>query len=150
MSDTETIKKDFLESLLGYHCRRATLAIIGRFLDRMSVFGLRPVEFSVLSLIRHNPGITSRQICAALGILSPNLVRIISTLDERALLLREPHPSDGRAIGLHLTSQGKKLMKQAEAAAIELEAPSENGLTADEQAQLMALLKRVYARRPKR
>ena len=44
----------------------------------MSVYGLRPVDFSVLSLITHNPGITSRQLCATLGILPPNLVKLVS------------------------------------------------------------------------
>ena len=44
------IDTSFLESLLGYNARRAALTIIGEaFLERMSVYGLRPVDFSVLS-----------------------------------------------------------------------------------------------------
>lgn len=65
------IDASYLESLLGYNARRAALAVIGVFLQRMAPFGLRPVDFSVLTLIAHNPGITSRQICAALDILPP-------------------------------------------------------------------------------
>jgi hypothetical protein len=30
------------------------------FLQRMAFYDLRPVDFSVLSLVTHNPGITSR------------------------------------------------------------------------------------------
>ena len=59
----------YLETLLGYNTRRAALTIIGRFMDNMAVYQLRPVDFSVLSLIGHNPGITSRQLCSALNIL---------------------------------------------------------------------------------
>ena len=112
------IDTSFLESLLGYNARRTALVIIEAFLDRMSVYGLRPVDFSTLSLVTHNPGITSRQLCAALGILPPNLVRIVADLDKRGLVQRKPHPTDGRAIGLHLSVEGRKLMREAEAAAL--------------------------------
>ncbi|MDP1894937.1 MAG: MarR family transcriptional regulator, partial [Hydrogenophaga sp.] len=53
----------YLETLLGYNARRAALSVIAVFLQRMEPYGLRPVDFSVLTLIAHNPGITSRQIC---------------------------------------------------------------------------------------
>jgi hypothetical protein len=37
----------------------------------MAPYGLRPVDFSVLSLITHNPGITSRQLCTTLASCRP-------------------------------------------------------------------------------
>jgi hypothetical protein len=49
-----------LETLLGYNARQAALVIIDVFLARMAVYDLRPVDFSVIALITHNPGITSR------------------------------------------------------------------------------------------
>ncbi|MGH6638669.1 MAG: MarR family winged helix-turn-helix transcriptional regulator, partial [Polaromonas sp.] len=100
---TARIDTRYLESLLGYNTRRASLAIIEVFMERMAVYDLKVVDFSVLSLINHNPGITSRQLCAALAVLPPNLVGIIAALDKRGLVERRPHPTDGRAMGLHLT-----------------------------------------------
>ena len=41
----------FLEFLLGYNARRAALAIIEVFLDRMAVYDLGPADFSLLSLV---------------------------------------------------------------------------------------------------
>lgn len=61
----------FLESLVGYNARRAALTIIETFVQDMSVHGFRPVDFSVMSVIKDNPGVTSRQLCAALNILPP-------------------------------------------------------------------------------
>jgi hypothetical protein len=93
--ETESdIDTSYLESLLGYNARRAALAVIGVFLQRMAPYGLRPVDFSVLTLIAHNPGITSRQLCAALDILPPNLVGMIKSLDKRGLIERRAHPTD--------------------------------------------------------
>jgi hypothetical protein len=54
------------------------VAVIEVFLQRMAPCGLRPVDFSVLSLITHNPGITSRQLCTTLGILPPNIVGMVA------------------------------------------------------------------------
>jgi DNA-binding MarR family transcriptional regulator len=140
------IDASYLETLLGYNARRAALAVIGVFLQRMAPFGLRPVDFSVLTLIAHNPGITSRQICAALDILPPNLVGMIKSLDKRGLIERRPHPSDRRAQGLHLSPDGKKLQKSAQATATRLESDVASRLSADELDTLKSLLRKVYTR----
>lgn len=139
-----TVDARFLESLVGYNARRAALAIIGEFLTQMAPYGLRPVDFSVLSLITHNAGITSRQLCTALGLLPPNLVGMISALEKRGLIVRLPHPSDGRAMGLHSSAQGRKLMQDAEKTAARLEADATAQLTPAENRTLIRLLKKIY------
>lgn len=143
-ASVEEVDTTFLESLLGYNARRAALAAIDIFLARMAPFQLKPVDFSVLSLVAHNPGITSRQLCAALGILPPNLVGMVNTLEKRDLILRRPHPTDGRAMGLHLTAAGQKLMRDAEKTAAAAEAEVAARLSPAEQRTLLALLKKVY------
>jgi DNA-binding MarR family transcriptional regulator len=140
----EKIDTSYLETLLGYNARRAALVIIELFLKRMAVYDLRPVDFSVLSLITHNPGISSRQLCSELNILPPNLVGMINTLEKRELILRKPHPSDGRVIGLHLSEVGSKLMLDAEQTAKELENDAASKLTAIERKTLMRLLQKIY------
>lgn len=140
----DVVDTTFLESLLGYNARRAALAVIEVFLERMGAYRLRPVDFSVLSLVTHNAGITSRQLCSALGILPPNLVSLVAALEKRGLIERMPHPRDGRATGLHATPAGLKLMRQAERTAAELEAEVARRLTPTEQRTLLRLLRKVY------
>jgi DNA-binding MarR family transcriptional regulator len=141
----EAVDTSYLETLLGYNARRASLAVIEVFLERMAPYGLRPVDFSVLSLVTHNPGITSRQLCAALGILPPNLVGMVAALEKRELVARKPHPHDGRAMGIHLTPAGQKLMQAAERTATQLESDVAARLTPGEQKTLMRLLRKVYS-----
>lgn len=138
------VDTSYLESLMGYNARRAALTIIGEFLTQMAPYGLRPVDFSVLSLITHNAGITSRQLCTALGLLPPNLVGMINALEKRGLIVRLPHPSDGRAMGLHLSAKGRKLMQGAEKTAARLEADATARLTPAENKTLIRLLKKIY------
>jgi DNA-binding MarR family transcriptional regulator len=142
--DVEHIDTRYLEALLGYNARRAALAVIEVFLQRMAIYDLRPVAFSVLSLVTHNPGITSRQLCTALGILPPNLVGMINTLEKRTLIERQPHPRDGRAMALHLTPAGEKLMRDAERTAAQLEAQVAAKLSPTEARTLIKLLKKIY------
>jgi DNA-binding MarR family transcriptional regulator len=142
--EVETVDTAYLETLIGYNARRAALSVIGLFLQRMAVYGLRPVDFSVMSLITHNPGITSRQLCSALNILPPNLVGMINALARRGLIERLPHPRDRRAQGLHLTVEGQALMNEAEVTASELEVEAAGRLSAAERATLIRLLRKVY------
>jgi DNA-binding MarR family transcriptional regulator len=140
----EQVDTSYLESLIGYNARRAALAVIEVFMERMAPYELRVVDFSVLSLVTHNPGITSRQLCTALGIQPPNLVAMVNTLDKRGLIARKPHPHDGRATGLHLTASGSKLMREAESTAARLEADVAARLSASEARTLIRLLQKVY------
>lgn len=140
----DKVNTRYLETLLGYNARRAALAIIEVFLERMAVYDLRPVDFSVLSLVVHNPGITSRQLCSALGILAPNLVGMVNALEKRDLIARKPHPLDGRAMGLHPTPAGFTLMRAAEKTASQLEQDSTERLNDAERKTLLQLLKKVY------
>lgn len=143
-SNVEIVDTQYLETLVGYNARRAALSIIEVFLEEMAPFDLRPVEFSVASLIAHNPGITSRQICATLALLPPNLVGLLNALEKRDLIERKPHLVDGRALGLHPTSKGVALMNIAEKAATEVEIQASSKLTTDERKTLLRLLQKVY------
>lgn len=140
----EQVNTAFLETLLGYNARRAALSIIDKFVREMALYDLKPVDFSVMSIIHHNPGVTSRQLCASLDILPPNLVKIIQSLEAREWIMRQPHPHDGRAVGLHPTPQGIALMEEAEARASALEKTAASKLTSSQQEQLISLLRKVY------
>lgn len=138
------VNASFLEGLIGYNARRAALAVIGVFLERMAPFDLRVVDFSVLTLIAHNPGITSRQLSAALAILPPNLVGLVRQLEERGLIEKHPHPHDRRAQGLYVTEAGRSLQSEAQAVVASLETEAITHLTEDERQTLIRLLRKVY------
>lgn len=133
-----------LEGFVGYNARRAWLIVSEVFSERMTAYGLKQVDFSVLSLLAHNPGATSRQLCSTLDILPPNLVSLIAAMDARGLIVRRPHPHDGRAIGLHLTPAGEELVQEAEQTVIQLEADASARLTSRERETLIRLLQKIY------
>ena len=140
----EKVDTAYLQTLMGYNARRAALSIIELFLERLAPYGLKPVDFSVMSTIRHNPGVTSRQLCSALNLLPPNLVGLIQSLESRGLIERKPHPHDGRAVGLHATPKGQALMVQAEQTASDLEIEKTARLTPAQRKTLLELLQKIY------
>ena len=140
----ERVNTRYLETLMGYNARRAALTIIGQFLKEMATLDFRPVEFSVLSLVHRNPGITSRQLCDVLDILAPNLVAIVNAFEKRGWIRRYSHPHDGRALCLVVTDVGAHIAKEAETRASQLEANVTPELTPEERKLLIRLLKKIY------
>ena len=140
----DRVDASFLDSLLGYNARRASLSLVGVFVESMERFDLKIVEFSVLSLIGSNAGITSRQLCQQLAVLPPNMVGMIDALGKRGFLERRPHPRDGRATGLYLSAAGRELVDAAEPELKSREAQSIAHLSEMEQAQLRELLQKLY------
>lgn len=142
----EQLDTSVLEGLVGYNARRASIAIGATFFERMAPYGLKQADFSVLALLAHNPGATSRQLCATLDILPPNFVSLIAALDRRGLIERRPHPRDGRAVGLHLTAAGHALANETEKIVVDMENELAGRLTERERTTLQRLLQKFYLR----
>lgn len=143
-SAPEQLDTRVLEGLIGYNAKRAALAIGTTFFERMAPYGLKQADFSVLALLAHNPGATSRQLCTTLDILPPNFVSLIGALDRRGLIERRPHPRDGRAVGLYLTPAGQALAAETEKVVVDMENEIAGRLTARERAALQRLLQKFY------
>ena len=141
---SEGIDTQVIEAFLGYSARRASLVILANFVRRLAPLALRPVDFTVLALAGSNPGITSIQLFQLLDIQSPNLVVLIKQLQDRGLIDRRPHPTDGRAMGLHLTASGRGLVDKATTLAHEADDEASGKLSAAERQTLARLLRKVY------
>lgn len=141
---TAEVDTRYLQILMGYNPRKAALNILEVFLERLAPYGLKPVEFSVMSTICHKPGVNSRQLCNAFDLLHPNLVGLIQSLESRGLIERQPAPHDVRAMGFHATSKGLELMIQAEQIATELEMKKTAQLTTAQRKSLLTLLQKIY------
>jgi DNA-binding MarR family transcriptional regulator len=95
---------------IGYVLRRAQLAVFQRFFETFAAFDIRPAQYSALTLIEHNPGISQAQVADALGIKRPNFVAMVDALEARGLATRVPAETDRRFYGLYLTEAGRALM----------------------------------------
>lgn len=137
------IDESALQQLVGYNCRRAYMAILEHAIEPIAELGLRRSWYSVLVLLHHNPGLSSRQICQTLGVQPPNLVGLVAMFEERGLIERIPDPEDARALGLYLTKDGRRLMARLEREVLRAETRATSMLTDEEREALNRLLLKI-------
>jgi len=119
--DAASIDKSRLEPLLGWQVTRAELHLNRKFIERLTPFSLRPVDFFILVLIDSNHGINQRQIGGTLSLSPPNLVGVITRLIKKRLVRRVRGRQDRRVQHLHLTPTGQERLAQCEHALSKLE-----------------------------
>ena len=100
-----------LPELIGYVLRRAQLAVFQDFFAAFGPFDVRPAQFSVLTVIERNPGLTQSQVAEALGIKRTNFVGMLNELERRGLAERR-QARDKRSYALCLTADGAALMRK--------------------------------------
>src|SRR5690349_4096466 len=101
-----------LPELIGYVLRRAQLVVFQDFFQAFAPFNISPAQFSVLTVIERNPGLTQSQVAAALGIKRTNFVGLLDELERRALAERRQAARDKRSYALYLTADGVALMRK--------------------------------------
>jgi DNA-binding MarR family transcriptional regulator len=132
-----------LIGLIGYMLRRAQIAVFQDIFRTFAEVGIRPAQFSVLTVIAHNPGRTQSQVSAALGIKRTNFVALLDSLERRGLAVRRPAPTDRRSHALHLTDAGKATMRRLNKKVGQLEARMIGQIGKDGRVALLALLHRL-------
>jgi len=135
-----------LTGLIGYMLRRAQIAVFQNIFQAFAKVGIRPAQFSVLTVIAHNPGRTQSQIAAALGIKRTNFVPLLDGLERRGLAERRPAPSDRRSHALYLTDAGKTTVRRLNQMVAKLEAGMIRRIGRSRRLVLMELLHRLAER----
>ena len=129
-----------LDASLGYSLRRAQLSTYEDFSSFIDKFEIRPSQFTVLVLIRSNPGLTQSAVSTTLGIQKANFVSLLDRLEERGLTERRKVGGDRRSSALHLTDAGEAFVKKLEAAHAAFEKKLTKRLGEKRSRQLLSLL----------
>lgn len=128
-----------LRPIIGYQLAQASVTT-GRSYDaaigRKS--GLHRLEYTILMLVRENPGCTASSLAKALDISTPNIALWLERVIGKGLVGRTQSAADRRANHLHLTEQGEQAAVEAtlaiqkgEEAALSLLSPAERAILAE-------------------
>ena len=107
------IRIDGLTCRAGYLIRQAQLLVFEDFNATLAPLDIRPSQYSILVVIRDNPGLSQMALSEVLGIGRSAIIPPLDELQSRGLLERLP-TSDRRTHALHLTGAGIALLEQAE------------------------------------
>ncbi|NIJ07588.1 DNA-binding MarR family transcriptional regulator [Sphingomonas vulcanisoli] len=137
-----------LDSLLGYHLRRAGSVVGGAFSRAVSGTTLRQVPFAILSVIAANPGIKQGTAGQILGIQRANMVALINELVEAGYIDRQAAQDDRRAFALACTTKGQVALDHFTGEILRHEADLLADFSPADRKKLMQLLRRIEAREP--
>jgi DNA-binding MarR family transcriptional regulator len=132
-----------LPELIGYHLRRAQVAVFADFAKTMADAQVTPGQFGVISLIGANPGLTQSALARAVGIERSTMVAVIDALQGRGLVERRPSPVDRRSYALALSAEGEALLEKLKPMVRAHERKLARNLSADDRTKLIELLSRI-------
>lgn len=111
-SGTGQVRHGPLGDRLGYVLRRAQMSVFQIFFEALGQHDIRIGQYSVLTIIETNPGLSQTQVAEALEIKKTNFVAVVDTLEARGLVRRAATPGDRRSYALFLTREGEVLMRK--------------------------------------
>ena len=134
---------DALYDRPGFKLRRAHQAALSAFAEACGAFDVTTTQYGILVALQSRPGLDQAGLAQALGLDRSTTGMVVVLLEERELVTRARHATDGRRRVLALSPKGKALLTTigpaAERARQSLLAP----LTRAEVAALTALLDRL-------
>ena len=134
-----------LPRLLGYNLRRAHQISWRTYVSFIGENKIRPGLFSLLCLVRANPGIAQIELGTHLGVDKASIVALLDRLERAGLVERKRCTRDRRRQGICLTEAGtaelEGLMVQVRA----LERHMSSRFNKAELEQFLGYLQRMYA-----
>ncbi|WP_376771519.1 MarR family winged helix-turn-helix transcriptional regulator [Actinomadura alba] len=91
---------------------RISIARLSRRLRAQSTSGLSITQQAALAAVERHQSMSPRQLAEHEKVQPPSMTRVIAALEEQNLLVRTPHPTDGRQVVLNVTDQGRELLKE--------------------------------------
>ena len=96
------------------------------------VLGVTAGQVSLLFAIDRQPGVGVRELAAQERVSAAGMSRHVSGLVERGLLRREGNPADARRHGLHVTDEGRRILRRVKSRRTEWLASRLRALSAED------------------
>lgn len=108
-----------------------------------TLFGLRIPEWRLVAVLAEGGAMSQQALCGRTRMDKVTVSRAAIALADRGLIVRAANPDDQRSHLLTLSDAGRTLYAQVAPKAIELERRVFAGFSAEEVAQLRAMLERI-------
>jgi len=132
-----------LPGYIGYQVRQAQSAVFRDLSRTLRNTGVTPGEFSLLTLLRANPGINSITLTRIYQLDKATLSLSIKALAARGLISSTRHANDRRYYALELTNEGRALLQGVTKFIERQERTMDAVLKPGEREQLLDLLRRI-------
>ncbi|MBV9395859.1 MAG: MarR family transcriptional regulator [Methylobacteriaceae bacterium] len=100
----------------GHLIRRAQQIAWALFMAECAPFDITSVQYAALFAVRENPGIDATRLSALVAFDRSTLGLVVERLEAKGLIERSGDPKDKRIKLLHLTLQGRRILREIEPA----------------------------------
>ena len=132
-----------LQQTPGFMIRILQLQNFEAFYQYFETLKLSPLEYAILVAVRDNKTVTQSELAAVLKMQLPNLVKILSRMEESGVLKRKRSARDRRAVELSLSAAGQKRADEASRLGESFNAQTLSALSKGEQAAFLQMLVRL-------
>ena len=132
-----------LPNYLGYQIRQAQIAVFKDLLVPLKDLNLTPGEFSLLTSVRYNKGVSQIELASVYDIDKSTLSHSIKRMVNRRLIIRKRLENDRRYYGLSLTPTGSRLLKRVTSIEESQEELMESVVTKAEKEKFLQILSRI-------
>ncbi|MFC5359998.1 MarR family winged helix-turn-helix transcriptional regulator [Azospirillum himalayense] len=123
--------------------REAHRAITRALQIRIVDHGVSMGQWYFLRALWDEDGLTQRELSQRVGMMEPTTVTALNNLERCDLVQRVRNPHDRRKVNIYLTPKGKALRADILPCAEEIEETATQGISSDELALTVSVLRRV-------
>jgi DNA-binding MarR family transcriptional regulator len=132
-----------LQQTPGFMIRILQLQNFEAFFPYFEALKLSPLEYAILVTVRDNRAVTQSELAGVLKMQLPNLVKILSRMEETGVLKRKRSMRDKRAVELSLSAAGERRADEASRLGQSFNAQTLSALSKAEQTAFLQMLVRL-------
>jgi DNA-binding MarR family transcriptional regulator len=129
------------EPRLSYVIGRLDHAVRRQLSEHLNDLGVTLPEYTALSVLRRGGELSNAQLSRRVLVTPQSAIKVVSALERKGLIDRQPDPDHGRILRARITKKGGSVLDACDRAADEMEAQMLEGMSAKEREQLSRALK---------
>jgi DNA-binding MarR family transcriptional regulator len=130
-----------LQTSLGYLLKEASSALRSAMEDVLRPLGMSITHYSCLELLSQRPGLSNSELARGAFVTRQSMNVLLQNLEREGFVTRPTEAPVGKVLPTELTERGHESLKQATAAVRSVELRMLSGMTDDEQAAALRILR---------
>ncbi|QEM70091.1 MarR family transcriptional regulator [Geobacter sp. FeAm09] len=134
-----------LDETLGFIITRTSMRYKNELGRRLKPCDVTPEQWVALYRLGEQDGLTQKELADRIFKDQPNTTRILDKLEQKGLISRSDSPADRRALHIHLTDAGRRLLERLMAISRQVREDACRGISERELASLKGTLNKVWS-----
>ncbi len=130
-----------LQTSLGYLLKEAASALRSAMEEVLRPLGMTVTHYSCLELLSQRPGLSNSELARGAFVTRQSMNVLLQNLERDGFVPRPTEAPVGKVLPTQLTARGRESLKEATAAVRSVELRMLSGMTEDEQAAALRILR---------